>query len=250
MEPYRKNYTIGDNEVDCFGRLRPSMLLFYAQDVAGEHCKLLGADYDAMAEKHLFWVVTRSRVQVSRMPCRGETVTVKTWPMPTTRVAYPRATVGLDREGKELFRIVSLWVIMELDSRSMILPGKSGVEISGLLTGTELAAPRSLVPKVLKNTHRRAVRYSDLDRNSHMNNCRYLDWVMDLLPSQFHDRRQLKELTVCYLSEARESEEIDLSWEMDETLCLQVEATRQDATVSAGHSRVFAAQIQYENGLW
>ncbi len=244
MKPFRYEYQIGDNEVDCFGVLKPSMILFYAQDIAGRHCVDLTLDYDTMAAKRLFWAVIRHRVQVTRMPCRGEKITVETWPMPTTRVAYPRAAVAFDRNGNELFRIISLWVIMDLDTRAMILPGKSGIDVAGLLTGSELTPPNSLAPKVLANTEERVVRYSDLDRNSHMNNCRYLEWMMDLLPSAFHREHSVKEFTVCYLSEAREGENMKLAWELSDGL-LRVEATRPDEAASAGHSRVFAAQIQY-----
>ena len=245
MTPYRHDYLIDDNMVDRFGNLKPSMILFLAQDMAGRHCVELQLDYDTMAQKRLFWAVIRHRVLVTRMPRRGQTVTVETWPMPTTRVAYPRATVAYDAEGNELFRIISLWVIMDLQTRAMILPGKSGVDVAGLLTGTELGAPGSLAPRLLANRETRTVRYTDLDRNGHMNNCRYLEWVTDLLPSAFHEAHPVKEFTVCYLSEARESEALALNWEMGMDGILRVEATREDAVASAGHSRVFAVQVQY-----
>ncbi len=245
MEPiYRQQYLVEDNEVDCFGNLKPSMILFYAQDVAGNHCLQLGTDYESMAARGLFWAVIRHRVLVNRLPRRGEAITVETWPMPTTRVAYPRATVAYDAKGGELFRIISLWVIMDMESRAMILPGKSGVEVLGLTRGGELAAPGSLAPKSLQNRDSRTVRYSDLDRNGHMNNCRYLEWSTDLLPSAYHGSHRLTELTVCYLSEAREGESLALDWQQDENGVIRVEATRI-GDASAGHSRVFAAQIQY-----
>ncbi len=244
MEPFRYTYNVEDNEVDCFGDLMPSMILFYAQDIAGRHCVDLQVDYDTMAQRRLFWAVIRHRVQVTRLPRRGETITVETWPMPTTRVAYPRATVAVDGKGQELFRVISLWVIMDLDTRAMILPGKSGVEVEGLLRGSELAAPGSLVPKTLENRQTRTVRYADLDRNGHMNNCRYLQWAMDLLPSAFHGSHRIKELTICYLSEAREGETLALSWQQAEDGSIRIEGARDDDP-SAGHSRVFAVQMQY-----
>lgn len=240
---YRRDYTVEDNEVDCFGGLKPSMILFYAQDVAGQHCLQLGTDYDTMAAKRLFWAVIRHRVQVTRMPRRGERITVETWPMPTTRVAYPRATVAYDTAGRECFRIISLWVIMDLDTRAMILPGKSGVEVTGLTRGGELTAPGSLAPKSTEHTQRRTVRYSDLDRNGHMNNCRYLEWAGDLLPSTFHAAHPMAEFTVCYLNEAREGDILELGWQVDGDGLIRVEATRPEDT-AAGHSRVFAAQIR------
>ncbi len=242
MEPiYRQTYAIKDCDVDCFGRLKPSMVLFFAQDIAGQHCNLLSLDYDTLAKRRLFWAVIRHRVQITRMPLRGETVTVETWPMPTTRVAYPRSTVAYDARGNELFRSISLWVLMDLDSRNMLLPGKSGVDVDGLLRGSELAAPGSLVPKALSNSRARQVCFTDLDRNGHMNNCRYLDWIGDLLPAEFHKAHPVKEFTVCYLSEAREGDDLQICWDVQPDGALRIDAARN----AADHGRVFSAQLLF-----
>ena len=207
MEPiYRQTFTINDSAVDRYGRLKPSMILFYAQEVAGQHCNQLSVDYDTLAQKRMFWAVIRHKVQVTRLPQRNETITVETWPMPTTRSAFPRSVVAYDENGNECFRSISLWVLMDLDTRNMILPGKSGISVSGTLRGTELTTPASLHPAILENASSRKVCFTDLDRNGHMNNTRYLDWIADLLPSAFHEAHPVREFTVCYLSEAIETQ--------------------------------------------
>ena len=245
MKPiYKRDYLLTDAGVDCFGRLKPSMLLFYCQDVAGHHCIELGTDYDTLAEKNLFWAVIRQKVQITRLPMSGETITVETWPMPTTRTCYPRSTVAYDQEGNELFRAIGLWVLMDLDTRAMILPKKSGVLVEGTLTGTELATPGSLSPRELSNLYCRTVGYTDLDRNGHMNNTRYLEWMDDLLPSAFHRENTAREFTICYHSEAREGQNLQLSWQLDENRSLIVDAMRKDPETEELH-RVFAAQILY-----
>ena len=246
MKPiYSQNFTLSDMDVDCFGKMKLSTLLFCAQEVAGKHSALLGADYDSLIEKKLFWAVTRHRVQISRLPVLGETITVETWPMPTSRVAYPRSLVAYDAGGNELFRSISLWVLMDMSSRAMVLPGKSGVEVRGTLTGGELSVPHSLVPRIMPNCVRRTVTYTCLDRNGHMNNTRYLDWVEDLLPASFHRDHTPKELVICYLNEARESQELELQWELSEDGCLQVDAHREDTDVSGKKHRVFSAQLLF-----
>ena len=244
MEPmYAQNFTISDAAVDRYGRLRTGMILWYAQEVAGQHCKALSVDYDTLAQRKMFWAVIRHRVQITRIPTRGETIRVETWPMPTTRVAYPRSVVAYDEAGNECFRSISLWVLMDLDSRSMILPGKSGISVVGTLRGTELAAPGSLSPKVLTNCRSRSVCFTDLDRNGHMNNTRYLDWIDDLLPSAFHEKHFVKEFTVCYLSEAREGQALNLSWDFPEDGCLQVDAHRMGENKE---ERIFSAKVFFE----
>ena len=246
MEPvFRKIYHIPASAVDRFDRLKPSHILDYLQEVAGDHCALLGTTRQELTQKGLFWAVLRHRVQIERLPRAGENITVETWPMPTTRTAYPRAAVAYDAQGNVLFRSISLWVLMDEAQRTMVLPGKSGVTVDGMLTGSELAVPGSIAPKQFTNRETRSVRFNDLDWNGHMNNCRYLDWVTDTLPSAFHECHSAREFTVCYLSEAREGEALTLTWELAEDGCLLVDASRENSPLSAGHSRVFSAQIRY-----
>jgi acyl-ACP thioesterase len=242
---YRQTFKLNDMYVDCHGRLKLSALLYCAQEVAGQHSNLLGADYDTLADQNLFWAVTRHRVQITRLPQRNETITVETWPMPTTRVAYPRSMVAFDSQGNELFRSISLWVLMDLESRTMVLPGKSGVTVEGTLTGSELALPHSLMPKDLSNHTSRTVTYSCLDRNGHMNNTHYLDWVDDLLPSSFHSSHIAREFIICYHNEARENQQISLDWKLTEDGCLQVDARREKTDVLNSQERVFSAQILF-----
>ena len=244
MKPiYQQDFEITDVYVDCFGRLKSSMILYFAQEVAGEHFSRLSMNYEALAKKGMFWAVTRHRVQITRMPMRGETIHVETWPMPTTRVAYPRSMVAYDSQGNELFRSISLWVLMDLDTRNMILPGKSGISVVGTLRGGELDAPAGLVAKTLNSSLPRTVSYSDLDRNGHMNNCRYLDWICDLLPSPFHARHIVKEFTVCYLSEAKEGQHLQVHWDFLEDGSLRVDAYRKGETKD---ERVLSAKLLFE----
>lgn len=242
---YQREYIIEATQVNSADRLKNSRLLAMMQEVAGNHSDLLGTDWDTLSQKDLFWAVIRHRVQITRLPKNGEKITVQTWPMPTTRTAYPRATVAYDAEGKELFRGISLWVLMSLSTRAMVLPGKSGVQVDGCLQGNELSLPGSLLPKELVNAENRTVRFSDLDINGHMNNCRYMEWVDDLLPASYHKTQFPRELLVCYLSEARESDSMGIHWELSEQGLLRVEAQRKGEETSMGHSRVFSAQVQF-----
>ena len=244
MEPiYTDHFSVTDIAVDCYGRLKPSMILFFAQEIAGRHCVQLEVDYDTLEKKRLFWAVTRHKVQITRLPIRGETIRIETWPMPTTRVAYPRSMVAYDANGNELFRSISLWVLMDLDTRSMILPGKSGISVVGTLRGNELSSPLGLMAKPLNNHRQRTVSFTDLDRNGHMNNTRYLDWIYDLLPSDFHRSHSVHELTACYMSESREGQTLALHWDFLEENCMQVDAFRQGEDKD---ERVFSARILFD----
>ena len=236
-------FTVTELHADRFGRCRPSSILRFAQDAAGSHCFQLGTDWDSMAAKGVFWAVIRQRLEVTRLPRVGETVTVRTWPMPTTRVAYPRATVGLDEAGNELFKVMSLWVIMDMQTRAMIRPDKSGVDVEGIVLGGELPAPAGLNFKDLPNETLRTVGFTELDINGHMNNTRYLDWLCDLLPSGYHGEHPMKAVTVCYLSEALEGQQVALHWDLGEALTVDGSVPKTDG--SSGHTKIFTARMEF-----
>jgi medium-chain acyl-[acyl-carrier-protein] hydrolase len=242
---FRKQLTIGDTQVNAFDRLKNSQLLGILQEAAGEHGKLLGVDKDTLKEKDLFWALIRYHIEITRLPRSGETIMVETWPMPTTRTAYPRATVAYDADGNELFRAISLFVLVNFETRAMVLPAVSGVAVNGWVRGNELSLPGSLLPKALENSEKRLVRFSDLDFNGHMNNCRYMEWVDDLLGADFHADHSPKEMVICYHSEAREGEIVDIAWALEEGGILNVDASRKEGKMSMGHSRVFSVKIQF-----
>ena len=244
---FAKNCHISPTDVDRFGRLKASRILALIQDVSGDHSDLLGTNREALMEKGLFWAVIRHRVQITRHPGVGETLRLETWPMPTTRTAFPRSTIAYDEEGNECFRSISLWILMDANTRAMVLPGKSGVEVAGHLRGCELSVPGSIIPREMGEEDLRTVRFTDLDINGHMNNCRYLDWVEDLLPSTFHAHHRIREFTLCYISEIREGEQLRLRWELESGPNLLVEATRENAENGPSSHRVFSGKIIMES---
>jgi acyl-ACP thioesterase len=245
VEPiYCQTYTLKSTDCDCFGRLKPSALLGFLQEIAGNHCKGTPASWDALAEKNLFFAITRQRVQITRLPMAGETITLETWPGVTTKVAYPRSTVARDAQGNEVFRAISLWVLMDLTNRGMVLPGKSGVDLSGSVRGGELPVPPSIGPAALACAQTRQVRFTHLDRNGHMNNTCYMDWVQDLLPGVFHREHPLADFSISYLSEAMEGQQVTLHHELGSDGQLQVNGVLESGGEEKPR-RIFAVRCAY-----
>ncbi len=242
MEPiYEREWTLDTLVTDCFGYLKPSAVLYFVQEMAGQHVTRMALN-PAPEQKGLLWAIIRHRVQITRLPRKGETIHLETWPMPTTRVAYPRSVVAYDEDHQELFRSISLWVLMDRDTRAMVLPGRSGIAVSGILRGNELPSPGSLTPAQCSASVRRRVCFTDLDVNNHMNNTRYVEWAMDLLPSRFHADHRLEDITMCYLDEAREGDELEIFWEITDRGVLRMDIQRREKDKNI---RIFTADLHY-----
>ncbi len=242
---FEQESIIGENHVDTEGIATPSALLSFALDAAGKHCVHLNADWDTLASQGMFWAVLRHRLQIIRYPVKGEVLRVQTWPMPTTRSAYPRAAVAYDAKGEKVFQLVSLWVLMDISARAMILPGKSGISVPGILRGNEPEPPASISPCDPTVTAMRTVCQGDLDKNNHMTNTRYLDWVDSMGKATLGDMRRPKEIRICYLAEALLGQELCLGLQTLEDGVLQVEGRRLHTDVSGKTTRIFAARLYF-----
>ncbi len=242
---YTQNYKITGTHLDCHGRLKPSALLGIVQNAAGEHCKILKLDWETLTKLGLFWAVLRHRIEILRQPADGDVLTVQTWPMPTTRSSFPRACQALDSKGNVVFRTHSLWVLMDTHTRAMVLPGKSGIGLEGIIRGDEPEAPGSITPQPLENTATRRVCIADLDRNGHMTNSRYLDWIDDLFRGDDQTEKAPREILICYLCEALEGQQLTLHWQATGENCVQIEGLRAQTDVPEKHTRVFAAKVHF-----
>ena len=238
---FTRNTLVDATHVDRWGRMRPASLLEVMQETAGDHAALLGVGREQLDPRGLFWAIVRQTIEIHRLPGIGETVLAETWPGPPSRTAYPRYMVGRTPQGEELFRAVALWLLMDVNTRAMVLPSGSGIQVPGLLRGGELANPMGIAPRVYDNQELRRVRYSELDCNGHLSNTKYLNWMEDLLPTQWHRDHALSKVHICYLNEARADQEIALSWVLeDEALALEGRRDTGETT-----NRVFALQALY-----
>lgn len=246
MKEYREEkFEIQDVISDGFGKLHPAGLLYFFQETASRHCEELEVDGEKL--KGLFWAVLRYRVVIERMPEVGETITVKTWPLPTTKVAFPRAAAGYDREGKLCFRLISLWVLMDKETRELVLPAKSGITVEGSFLGEELQVPPGLKVRPTDHQFIRTVTKQELDKNMHMNNTRYLDWAYSLLSEDFRKNHRLTGFTACYFSEARLYQELNLCWSLSPDGVFFADSYRRTGNPQETGDRVFSAQMEFDS---
>ena len=239
---FSQNITVNAGDFNDAGKFKLSALLYYVQEISGGHCAGLECDWDTLAAKGMFWAVLRHRAVIHRLPEQNEQITLETWPLPMTRVAYPRAVRALDSKGNVLFEAMSLWVLMDRNTRAMILPAKSGVDVPGIIRDLEIAPPASLAPGCHEAHTLWQVTEGDLDKNRHVNNTVYLDRA-EKLTGAFGADSCPKEFTVCYLSEVRLGEEITLGWTGSETDMLTLDGTRVRPEDNGKTERVFAAKL-------
>lgn len=224
----RQTRRVEDALADEAGVLRPDAVLTLTQQISSAHCDALGCGWQLPTQHGAFWVVLRHRIAVQRLPALGERITLETWPLPTTRTCYPRCVQAYDACGAPLFRVHSLWGMLDSGTRAMLLPTKSGIVVPGVVRGTELPAPASLVPLPLPAQTMRRVTDDDLDANGHMNNARYLRWLTEELPDAFRPADAPMQMLLCYIHEARAGQLLSLRHGLQPDGTVRVELTQAE----------------------
>ena len=216
---YQQEFRIRASDTDIWQRLRLSALLRMFQESSIAHTEALGAGREKTLDRGALWVVTRMKLQVSRMPGYDEEVILKSWPGETMHVVFPRYYQVETKSGRVLIRASSLWLLLSREQRSVIFPEKLGIRIEGVSNGTEMAMPESLVfPSVFPETAERTVQYSETDLNGHMNNSCYLDWMDDLLDVAFHRCHIIRSLQINFVSEVQTGQTVTIHWLLEDRL--------------------------------
>ena len=183
MEVYSLTYTLKSRDVNMFQRLRTSQLFEILQEAATDHSKLLGTGIDVIRKKNLMWVLARQSVEIKRMPSYGDSVFIETWPGSTIHSLYPRYYRLTDSEGRPLVDSSAIWMLADMNERSLVPSSRSGIEFSFEKRGSEIPLPSPSRHFFTDKSFSFTVPFSYVDMNGHMNNARYFDLAENLSPA-------------------------------------------------------------------
>ncbi len=202
METTRASFTVHSFDADAFGLLSPAALAGYLQEAAGLSADALGFGMSRLNEQGLAWVLSRQRV-VLDVPVRmGDVLVVETWPSGLDRIQALR-DFRLTRDGVEVGRALTSWLVMELATRRprrpdrILLPERHAqVEHVMPLFATPLPGPGA--PALER---RFQVRFSDIDAVGHVTNASYIGWAMEAVEEAAWRTLRLATLDVQFLAE-------------------------------------------------
>ena len=215
---YEKEQTLFMRDCDMYKRIKPSVVLAMFQDCSEALTEGWGVGLEAMLKRDVIWVAAKVECSVlSRLPEHTETVLVRGWATRCRSGIFPFRYELLDRAGERLVEGCSMWVLSDLSTHSMMGPNIPKISLpTPEPEGTRLPRMTAICPAVHPQYASRRVLFSEVDINGHLTNTRYIDWIMDLADSRFHETHPFKGLRIDYRRETFPEEEIALDWELTE----------------------------------
>jgi len=177
---YSTKIRLRTSDFDTYGKIKPSSVLDLFQEAAGAHANLLGSGFDDLVKRDLLWVVTKIKYEVLKnVPMHSEVV-VTTWPKEPSRVTFEREYLIQDENGEILIKASSQWAIMHKQKRTIVL-------VNDIYNLDEFCQDKNFDEKFTKVADFSDAKlqkeicpaFCELDRNGHVNNIRYADYVLN-----------------------------------------------------------------------
>lgn len=198
-----KSFVITSADADMWKRLKLSSILNLFIQAAINSADKLGFGYNLLQEQHLFWVFSRLHVEIYAPAFWKDEIIVRTWPKTIDKPFYIRDFEIFDAKGEILAAATSSWLAIDLDTkRPKII---EGFEADSFIRMKDKHA-LNIIPAKLQSVGGETVdefktNYSDIDLNLHVTSTRYIDWMMDSLPIDFHKENYPKSLQINFVKE-------------------------------------------------
>ena len=213
---YQMKMKIPFDMSDMNGNIKLPSLILLSLQVSGSQSAQLGVSDKEILEKYnLVWIITEYDIDVIRLPRFAEEITIETEALSYNRLfCYRRFTI-YDESGQAIIQMLASFALMDRDSRKvhsvdpeMVAPYQSEFS-KKIIRGpkyTDLDNPTS------KDYH---VRFYDLDMNGHVNNCKYLDWIFEVMGADFLMDHIPQKINLKYVKEVRPGGMITSSYELN-----------------------------------
>ena len=214
---YREDIVFTAEETDRHGHVRADALARRFQDIADVHHSLLGVGQGVAVTKGSFWALARTEMKIRHLPVVGQKIHIDTWVGRHSHGLFWRHYRLVDENENALLYAVSIWVIMDIQTRALTRNHAWADDVTRITVDGELPAVFKSIPFPTEFAEHRERRVTDAetDGNGHLNNCLYLCWGQDLLTDDYARCHELRSVWIDYRKEMPRGLNSELSYFLD-----------------------------------
>lgn len=208
---YEEYFKVRAYEVNTFNEANILSIANYLQEAAGQNVVHMNISVQDLLNQGLTWVLMRQKTSIVRFPKVEEIIKVVTYPSGFEKYYVNRDFQVFDAEENLIAYAGSTWLVIDIEKRKM-------VSVPDFIRSKTVPNDRELFPYVrdkmpkMQNPEIKpqlTVNWHDLDVNDHVNNAKYMQWVVDSFSGDFLKNYQLTELDILYRQESRLGDEIE-----------------------------------------
>jgi len=241
---WKEHYKLRTFDVDLTNHVKISSMFNFMQESASNSADSLGFGYDQLIDEQLFWVLSRAKIAFNMLPSLGDEIMIETWPRGLDKIFALRDFLIYDAKNALIGKATTSWLMVDgktkrpirtdtLAQRIPIIEAKSAInEVCGKI---ENISNTELINEV-------KVGYIDIDINQHLNNVKYIEYILNCFPIDYYKNNSINKLQVNFLSESR----------YNDVICLYKCKTNEEDSkyyvegINQNDHKVFQASIEWD----
>ena len=202
---YTDKHTVMSQFTDKNGILKVGAMLRYMQEAAANCMRADGKSYDELAGAGYAFVISKINLSIYSDVYSRDEIEVETWTQPSSRYSYPRY-YRITRGGQIVAEASSVWALVDTGRGRLVRSGEIELDYrTDEPLELDLRARIDIPEQSMSLVGEREVRYTDVDRNGHMNNTVYADMICDYVfrsDREANDRERVRSMEISFISEA------------------------------------------------
>ncbi|WP_461207343.1 acyl-[acyl-carrier-protein] thioesterase [Clostridium sp. DL1XJH146] len=238
-----KEFDIHYSDVDLYKRAKITNTIDFFNDIAAYQSEILGIGIGYLKENNFAWVILKWEIEITKLPRYMDKVVVRTQPVGAKKFYAYRNFEIRDLEENILVNAKSLWGQIDIKNmRPIRIPDNmlEQYQIEDKKVGP-LKFDKIRECKKIDNSITFKIRYGDIDTNGHVNNEKYIAWMIESVPKEIVVGYLLTKLKINYKKETKYGEEIkvlsEINKENNEIVCVHkiIDLIGQVITVGESH---------------
>jgi acyl-ACP thioesterase len=213
MEPFfDQKYSLRYYDINNHGIASPVTMLTLLEEAAAEHCYNIGYDIFSLARQNIGWVYISLGFEMIRYPTYRENITIRTWISKNSLIKCFREYIILDGENNVIGKARCACVFYDIQKRKPVpifddIKNKWGQNEKIVYEDNNEIF--NSADDGLFNTEYNIFR-ADIDDYNHVNNIRYIIFLLESMPQNIIDKYFIKTLNARFHSEAKLGEKVQV----------------------------------------
>ncbi|MCX6284119.1 MAG: thioesterase [Bacteroidetes bacterium] len=206
------HYSVGWYDTDITKSANLAAICNYLQETAWHHADHLNFGLRKGNEFEFIWALVRLMVKLEKYPGWTDTISVKTWHRGTEGLFAMRDFEILDASGNRIGCATSQWFILDPVTRR---PQQAVVDREILHMTRHEPVMQEQPEKIqiagpVEFLSTEKARFAEIDMYGHVNNTRYVEWILNAIRPQIHKQNFISGFTIEFLQETKLGNEVDI----------------------------------------
>lgn len=217
---FDKQFELRYFEMNKLGEASPTAILTLLEETAADHSFAINHSLYDLEKQNIGWVLLSGIMEMDYYPRYKEKITIRTWLSNYSTIKGYRENIIYNEQGRVIGKAKGLWVFFDISRRR---PIQIPEEIKGKWSFFEEESIKNEITSKIKvldsSEHIKEFKINryDVDTNLHVNNIRYLQWLIESIPEDIINHYYLHSIDGRFVSEAQLGDTIMSYSEIDST---------------------------------